>query len=451
MGRFLRKVASTSVDVIKNQILLLLLTGIPLALFCGRRVSEALEGTTTYNPRLPGMRTHSSLQLADIVEASIWSVALIGSVGASFFLAWIYDRFLKVPPRVVFSSLSVNAARQMNALHTLQGESGHAPSPPASNYAVTQRPNQEVLIRGLNLYLDVMRPFILDTLEQAYGPNLEEHIKASLNPETASNFERDLARNRGLLVETLDVNHFRQIVEHYWDGCYSNKFGHDRTVFGTLSWIASARNQAAHPGTQDIDPDQVTAAFNNIAKVLNMVGAIEVAATLEAMKSQPVAGTPNAGMSFVVSKCANNRCGHFIEYPVTHGGAHSITCASCSAEYTTVTYVVSSVQSNYHRNQHQQIVRYDYSVRGRHVDGREEVLPFWNSEQILLDRGDTITISWDAKGLFACLLNLNIDRTWYFSGGDYTDFRQKSRFLLVAGYLLAIVAGLWWLTTVTQQ
>ena len=31
--------------------------------------------------------------------------------------------------------------------------------------AIVQRPNQEALVRGLNIYRDTMRPFILTTLE----------------------------------------------------------------------------------------------------------------------------------------------------------------------------------------------------------------------------------------------------------------------------------------------
>ena len=48
--------------------------------------------------------------------------------------------------------------------------------------------------------------------------------------------------------ETLDVGHFRPIIENNWDVCFSVPFGYDRTVFGTLGWITGARNQASHPG-----------------------------------------------------------------------------------------------------------------------------------------------------------------------------------------------------------
>ncbi len=302
--------------------------------------------------------------------------------------------------------------------------------------AIVQRPNQEALVRGLNIYRDTMRPFILTTLRGVHGFDISNVIKSSLNEEGAASFERDLERNGGNVDETLDVGHFRPIIENNWDVCFSVHFGYDRTVFGTLGWITGARNQASHPGTQDIDRNEVTSAFTNIIKVLNYIDATDSVRLMEDMRdqvstmSQPAAPVERSETSTqtTASKCANRRCTSFNEHPMDQNGISSVVCSSCSTRYSTQTFVVV----RYDRHYSGQEKTNNYSLRVRLPSGREDIYEIKHPENLQLNRNDRITISYDRNRVGTYLYNHDLNRCWPFGGGGCLLFS-------IGGFLIILI------------
>ena len=189
----------------------------------------------------------------------VWSGAIGGAVVLSFLIVWLIDYVAKYAGTVDPDDLSVRNSTPHQVESTTPKRDGrpassgglnrgHAVATPGS-YTVVERPNQELLLRAMNIYRDVMRDLVLDRLRLAYGHNSTDAVRASLSDEGAQSFERELATNRGSIEETLDVGHFRPVIENNWDRCFATRFEHDTAVLSTLVWINGARNRASHPGT----------------------------------------------------------------------------------------------------------------------------------------------------------------------------------------------------------
>ena len=134
--------------------------------------------------------------------------------------------------------------------------------------------NQEALNRAINIYLDVMRPFILDNLQYSYPTEpLASLVIRALRSEQTENFRRSLEFGHGAVASTLDVAHFRPVVEFYWNEIFGSIFRNDTSVLGTLGWITRARNDVAHPGIQDIPTRDAIDHCNNILKILRFIDA----------------------------------------------------------------------------------------------------------------------------------------------------------------------------------
>ena len=75
------------------------------------------------------------------------------------------------------------------------------------------RPNRDALIKAIDIFRDVMRPFLIRSLERAHGLSVEEAIRQSLpNEQQALDFKRNLQQN-GDLESAIDVNQFPRLVE----------------------------------------------------------------------------------------------------------------------------------------------------------------------------------------------------------------------------------------------
>lgn len=474
MRRFMAATGRTILGVLSRRLLvMLLLAALPVG-FCIVRLRPAWESWSYYNdiirssPVSPEsyddrLMVAANLRQEYLVETLLWSGAVVGALVLVFPFVWGIDYLARTSRTIDPSGLRLRTStplqaesmtpRQDGPSARSEGHSPGRPPSPVGTYAIVQRPNQELVLRAMNMYRDVMRSLVLDRLRQAYGQNAGHAISASLSDEAADNFERDLAGNSGVLEETLDVGHFRPIVENNWDRCFAAQFGHDRTIFGTLGWINGARNQAAHPGTGDLPREEVVAAMNNIGKVLNHVGATDISHTLEGLKAQavrapaPIAhGAASVRSSRTISKCANARCESFNEHAMDGSGESSLRCGSCSAEYSSKTFDVVRIGPYREGAQQPQTPNpFTHTLRIRLPDGAEDLFDLQFGHQVEADRGDTITVSYDAKGELIYLLNRIIDRTWYFGGGDYRAFRQRPTSYFVILICLWVLSGSAWL------
>lgn len=339
-----------------------------------------------------------------------------------------------------------------------------------------QRPNQEALNRALNAYIDAMRPFILDSLVQAYGASgLNDAILNSLGEEQASNFARDLERNGGNIAATIDVGHFSSIVRHHWDNIFFARFGYDQSMQGTLSWITRARNDAAHPGQTDISSDDTQSHLNNIAKVLERIGATdacqvvyEIRANLTTPQSSytlpETQQAAPAGSITINSVCANARCQAINTSTIeTHYDFWTLTCQVCLSDYYVNVFRINSlhvetrqitifpnatIEREYNslkkeadpQNHSPNVIIsrtlrkllpasfgakfrqvYVYFMRITLPRGEQSTADLFHIYDLHLSPDDVIILSFDNLENMVFIYNQTINQFWYCGGGGYSD------------------------------
>lgn len=120
-----------------------------------------------------------------------------------------------------------------------------------------------------------MRSFIVERLDNADATDRKTAVIRALHSDNRQYFERDLARNRGNLEATIDINNFSWIIENNanWDQCFASIFGHKPSTRNQLRTIADSRNAVAHPDTGDLDTFHVISALTSITEVLDRIEA----------------------------------------------------------------------------------------------------------------------------------------------------------------------------------
>ena len=289
--------------------------------------------------------------------------------------------------------------------------------------SMIDRPNSEAIFRAVNVYVDCMRPFILRCLSQTYGASqVQEAIVASLNERQVENFAIDLQKNDGNVTVTLDVNHFRPIIETHWDAIFAEQFGYDSTIPGTVGWITGARNDADHPGTVDISDDDTRAHLNNALKILRRINASEgvqaveeISRYLDNPNSGVQVGMPQIQYGVANSICANIACQNInqFQHPVSEMGRAVVQCLKCAKEYTVSTFTIVSSEGRYDPNRGIN----GYVWRIRFVNGEETVVEYYHSLNVTIERNDTVTASLDQYENLVYLVNENVRLWWYFTYG----------------------------------
>ena len=138
---------------------------------------------------------------------------------------------------------------------------------------IIPRPNRDALSRGIDIYRDTMRPFILTRLGELPGP-LEDTVRNGLPLRQVEEFDRDLQRTQDL-ASALDVNLFPRLVEAYWLVVFSNVFTGDSQVQEHMRKIKHARNEVAHPPTGDLARGSVRHHLELVAGILGRIGATQ--------------------------------------------------------------------------------------------------------------------------------------------------------------------------------
>ncbi len=329
--------------------------------------------------------------------------------------------------------------------------------------------------RALNAYIDGMRPFILDSLVQAYGASgLNDAIFNSLGEEQAGNFARDLEKNGGNIAATIDVGHFSSIVRHHWDNIFFAKFGYDQSMQGTLGWITRARNDAAHPGQTDISSDDTQNHLKNITKVLERIGApdaCQVVYEIRASLTAPQSGytlpeTQQAAASGSIninSICANIRCHtlntHTIE---TNYEFWTLTCQTCLSDYYIRTFRINHCRTergqisippvtrtereyNFQKKEadpqnHNPLIVLNRTIRRlfpnldakvaqvyilymrvTFPNGEQSAIDMFHVDDLHFSQNDVLTLSFDNLEEMVYIYNQTINRFWYCGGGGYLN------------------------------
>ena len=119
---------------------------------------------------------------------------------------------------------------------------------------IVDRPNKNALNSALDIYRDAMRTFI------------------------ASRLEIDAA--------SIDVNDFPRLIERNWNNLFEQRFKKDRYVPDKMRIIVEGRNQAAHPGPQDMELRHATTYMTLMSDVLDSIGRSEECRRVQAICDQ---------------------------------------------------------------------------------------------------------------------------------------------------------------------
>ena len=153
----------------------------------------------------------------------------------------------------------------------------------------TNRPNEAALRKAVDIYRDAMRPFIIRQLKRVPGSSVEELIGRGLGDRQADEFYRRLAESNDI-ESAIDLNYFPKVIRDNWRGAFAQQFKDDLTVQSTLWLIKTARDQIAHPGTQDIEAEYTRVHLYHIADLLGRINASKEKQTVETIRDNLFTG-----------------------------------------------------------------------------------------------------------------------------------------------------------------
>ena len=147
----------------------------------------------------------------------------------------------------------------------------------------TNRPNRDALGQAIDIYRDAMRPFIVRQLKRVPGARVEELIGRGLGDRQADEFHRKLAENKDI-ESAIDLNYFPKVIRDNWRAAFAQLFKDDLSVQSTLWLIKTARDQIAHPSTQDIDAEYTRVHLYHIADLLGRINAPDQKRAVETIR-----------------------------------------------------------------------------------------------------------------------------------------------------------------------
>ncbi len=156
------------------------------------------------------------------------------------------------------------------------------------------RPNRDALNKALDIYRDVMRPFIVRSLKRVRGQQVEDVICNALNDRQAEQFSQNLSKNGHDAEASIDIGDFPHLISRKWSGIFQQSFRDERGVQSALWLIKEARDKAAHPSPQDIDLEFARTHLFHIADVLGKINAPKQKQAVETIRNQLGQSNPAA-------------------------------------------------------------------------------------------------------------------------------------------------------------
>ena len=150
-----------------------------------------------------------------------------------------------------------------------------------------ERPNRAVLSDALDIFRDVIRPFIINALKRVRGRSVEDAIYDALSSYQVNEFRHRLQVNGGNVEAAIDIGYFPNLVRRNWKReVFGDQFTADMTVQDKLRIIAQARNHVSHPETDDLDPEYTRVSLYHIAEVLGKINASEAKDKVERLRDK---------------------------------------------------------------------------------------------------------------------------------------------------------------------
>lgn len=139
--------------------------------------------------------------------------------------------------------------------------------------AIVERPNQEALSRGIDIFRDDMRTFLFESLSRVPARNVEIAIRKGLQNGQVESFDRNLTSAKDL-KSAIDVNFLVPLTNCYWDDVFKQRFRNKGKFLDKIKRIVEARNRASHPPYRsDLDREYTIGKLCLIATFLGTIGA----------------------------------------------------------------------------------------------------------------------------------------------------------------------------------
>ena len=162
---------------------------------------------------------------------------------------------------------------------------------------VIERPNRKAMSDALDIYRDVMRPFIVRCLKRVFPGRVEIEMRRAFREEQRDKQLRQFDGNRRSgrsIGDSIDINDFPWIVGYHWQEVFSREIKRGSVVIDVLSLIAEIRNEEAHPGSRDMDSEYVRARLYDVSSVLRDIDALGPAGIVEGIRNSLFAVTGDA-------------------------------------------------------------------------------------------------------------------------------------------------------------
>ncbi len=131
-------------------------------------------------------------------------------------------------------------------------------------------PNRDALRKANDIYLDVMRSFIVHNLKQITGENVQQLIEDVLYENQIDQF-RQMLKEHNDIGSAIDFTHIPHIIKVYWEDIFADKFEND-LVMQSMHWlIRKGRNICEHRSANDLEIEFTQTHLFLISDVLKVI------------------------------------------------------------------------------------------------------------------------------------------------------------------------------------
>lgn len=132
-------------------------------------------------------------------------------------------------------------------------------------------PNRSALREANDIFLDAIRPFIVQHLRGVQGENIEDLIDEALPTDEAADQFRQVFEKENNIEAAIDFSYLPHIIRKHWERVFAQQFRKDMTFQSALWLIRGGRNSCEHRGTEDLDAEFVRGHLFLIADVLETI------------------------------------------------------------------------------------------------------------------------------------------------------------------------------------
>ena len=146
-------------------------------------------------------------------------------------------------------------------------------------------PNRDALRKANDIYLDVMRSFIVHNLRQVPGENVQQLIEDVLYDNQIDQFHQMLNEHNDI-SSAIDSTYIPHIIKYYWENIFADKFDNDLVSQSMLWLIRKGRNKCEHRSTKDLESEFTRTQIFLISDILNQINRYDKKHEVDEIKNQ---------------------------------------------------------------------------------------------------------------------------------------------------------------------